>query len=91
MVEKEYLLSRILSYYKKLKSEKRVNFRILNLINFFDFAIDYKDDLVKITNIKETLTSMIECLADINDNIYIHQNLKYLLNDRVNKYNEVYF
>ena len=91
MVEKEYLLSRILSYYKKLKSEKRVNFRILNLINFFDFAIDYKDDLVKITNIKETLTSMIECLKDINDNIYIHQNLKYLLNDRVNKYNEVYF
>jgi len=91
MVNINYLIARILSYYNLLCKEKRINFKILHIVNLYDFALENMEDLNKcFPNIKDIFRDISKSLNIIENDQNIHENLKYLLNDRINKYNEVY-
>jgi len=91
MVNINYLIARILSYYNLLCTEERINFKILHIVNFYDFVLQNMKDLnICIPNIKDVFEDISNSLNIIENDQNIHENLKYLLNDRINKYNEVY-
>jgi hypothetical protein len=90
MVEKEYLISRLIGYHKRLNSDVNINIKILTLVNFYDFAFEYKDALISISNIEETLVSITESLNLMINQESLHKNLINLLIDRINKYYEIY-
>ena len=90
MVNKDYLRSRLVSFYKLLCTEEKINYKVLHIINLYDFVLKNKEDLILYTNIKDVFGPISNSLTEIQHNENIHENLKYLLNDRINKYNEVY-
>lgn len=91
MADRDFLLLRLVDFYKKIKSEKRINYAVLNIINLYNFAIHNKENLIKCTNIKKIFDAInFIIINDILNNPNLHNNLKYLLNEKINIYNEVY-